>query len=360
MNFWSIIAAILVLALCIFIHELGHFLSAVWLGIPVDEFSIGFGPRIFKFKRKGIQYTLRAIFLGGYVRYHADESSVEAADAKTSDALLLADKNGYYAQPAWKRFISAFCGPFMNFVMAFVIAVALYMWLGTPVTLPSVQEVVVGSAAYEAGLQPGDVFTSIGGEAVSCDEAGALKLLTALAQSDGNAIDATLTRNGESVQATLQPRFDEAENRYMIGITLGAGYTSCSPGEAIARAWDYLVYITREMVGALGGIFRNISQFGEQVTGPVGTVQIISQTVQRGGMDVLNIIIIISLNLGIINLLPIPGLDGSKLVLLAVEMVRGKPVPPSKEAYISIAGLVLVFALMIFVTFKDISRLFGG
>lgn len=361
MSVINIICAILILALCVLIHELGHFLSALALGIPVEEFSIGFGPKLFQFKFKGIKYSLRLIFLGGYVRYYMDESDIVGReDSDAAGTGEIADDNSYMKQPAWKRFISAFCGPFMNAVLAFVATVIIYAMIGNPMVVPRIAEYSTDSAAYAAGVQAGDIIINVNGKDVSYDTEGAQTVLSEIAASNGNPISVTVERDSARVELSITPVYSESGGRYMIGATFGTAYSPCSPFEAIGRAGQFIVQFTGEMYKSLGGIFTSNQPITEQLTGPVGTVQIISEQVSKGGIDVLQILMMISLNLGILNLLPIPGLDGFKLVLLIIEMIRKKPVPPRREAMISLVGLALLFGLMIFVTYNDIARLITG
>lgn len=361
MSVINIIAAVLILALCVLIHELGHFLSALALGIPVEEFSIGFGPKLCQFKFKGIKYSLRLIFLGGYVRYYMDESDVVGREDSDIDKIVgdAGDKS-YMKQPAWKRFICAFCGPFMNAVLAFVATIIIYSMIGNPVVVPRVAEYSTDSAAYAAGIQAGDIIVSVNGQDVSYDEAGTQRVRDAIAASDGQPIGMVVERGGEQVSLSITPAYSESAGRYMIGTTFGTAYSPCSPFEAVSRAGRFIVQFTGEMYKSLGSIFTSKQPITDQLTGPVGTVQIISEQVSKGGMETLQTLMMISLNLGILNLLPIPGLDGFKLLLLVIEMIRKKPVPPKREAMISLIGLALLFGLMIFVTYNDVARLITG
>ena len=383
----SIIGAILLLALCILLHEIGHFVSAIALGIPVEEFSIGFGPKIFQFRFRGVKYSLRLVLLGGYVRYFMDESDLltvdrsahyddeldepDASDAdSTSDEpadapLSAADAEAlrarcYLNQPAWKRFISAFCGPFMNFVLAFVVAVALFAMQGNPMDAPRIAEYTTDSPAYQAGMQPGDIIVAVDGQPVSYDLDGAQQVLDAIAASEGQPIEFTVERDGAQLTLTVTPLYSEENGRYMIGASFGKVYSPCTVGEALSRAGQYIVMITRDMYSALGEMFHSEVPLDQQLTGPVGTVQIISEQVRMGAEYGLNVLLVISLNFGILNLLPIPGLDGAKLVVLLIEMVRRKPIPPAREAVVNLVGLALLFGLMLFVTYKDIARLITG
>ncbi len=363
MSIWSIIIAILILALCVFIHELGHFLSAVVLGIPVEEFSLGFGHKLWQRKFKGIKFSIRIVPLGGYVRYCLDDSDVvgkEETDESLEEAIAAAGDKSYINQPAWKRFISAFFGPFMNVLLAFGVAVAIYVMIGNPVSVPRVAQYSTDSAAYAAGVEAGDIIVAVNGTEVSYDTQGLQTVSDAIASSQGNAVTLTMERDGERVDLSVTPVYDEDNGRYMIGIYFGTAYSPCTAWQAITRAGDYMVRFTTGMYQSLGSLFTSGQKITDQLTGPVGTVQIISEQVEKGGFETLQILMMISLNLGLLNLMPIPGLDGFKLVLLLLEMIRRKPVPPKYEAVVSLAGLVLLFGLMIFITFSDVAKLIGG
>lgn len=363
MSIWSIIFAILILALCVFIHELGHFLSAIVLGIPVEEFSLGFGHKLWQRRIRGIKYSIRIVPLGGYVRYCLDDSDVmgrEESGESLEEAIAAAGDKSYINQPAWKRFISAFFGPFMNVLLAFGVAVAIYVMIGNPVSVPRVAQYSTDSPAYAAGIEAGDIIVAVNGAEISYDTQGLETASSIIAASQGNPITLTVERDGGRVDLIVTPVYDESNGRYMIGIYFGTTYSPCTIGQAVTRAGTYMVRFTVGMYESLGSLFTGNQAITDQLTGPVGTVQIISEQVQKGGFETLQILMMISLNLGLLNLLPIPGLDGFKLILLLIEMIRRKPVPPKYEAAVSLAGLALLFGLMIFITFSDVAKLIGG
>ena len=346
-NILYVLLAIVMLGIIVTVHEFGHYVVGRLCGIGIVEFSVGFGPRILGRERKGIKYSLRAIPLGGYCAFVGE-------DARSDDPRAM------NSAPVWKRFLTVLVGPFMNFVLAFVVCAAMLDGYFVAETYPIVSQVVEGMPAEAAGLRPGDRILSINGVELSEDTAGVNLMISTMQASDLTApLELTLDRGGETVAVpvrAIQVRDEETRaSRWQIGIVFSSRTFNFI--ESLGESGSFMVSTTASMLEAL----RNLVFHGEGLQDTVGTVGIItlvSQRAREGMYMVLWLMFIISLNLGIMNLLPIPGLDGSRLVFGVLEWIRGKPIRPEREAMVNLIGMGLLFAFMIFLTFRDVTRLF--
>ena len=341
-TFLSIIAALLVLSVFVVVHELGHFLVGRLLGFTILEFAVGMGPVVVKKEHKGITYALRAFPIGGMCRFYGEDE--EAADGRA-----------FSAQAVWKRIIVVVAGPLMNIVTAVFFAAVTLMGFGEYADIPTIMEVSgPESPAAQAGLQPGDVLYAVDGHVIgSFNEASDLILA-----ATGDEMVITVQRDGELLELTVRGFYDAATGRNLIGITYGYGRQRYGLFPALGRSFRYVWELVVEMVSFLGSIFTQGVQQGD-VVGPVGTISIIGQAVRSGLEVVLRLAMLISVNLAIMNLLPLPALDGGRLVFLLIEAVRGKPVPPEKEGMVHLVGMVLLFSLMIYLTVGDVRSLFS-
>ena len=257
-------------------------------------------------------------------------------------------------------------GPVMNFVLAFVVG-TVFFWVNGVETItgidPYIVDVMAAGPAYSAGIQAKDVVTEING--VNMLDGTETTLLDTIGNwKEGDApLKMTILRGEETVETELTPVWDEKEQKMRIGVTIGGKYRTETEPETflggIKDSWDWCSYASGVMLRAL----KDLVTTGEgldQTSGPVGIVSMVSTEVQEEGLRAfIRLLMVISINLGLMNLLPIPGLDGSRLVFGLVEVVRRKPVPPEKEAMVHLAGMVVLFGFMIFITFKDIMKLFG-
>jgi len=350
MTIFFILLAILLLAVLIVAHEWGHYMSARALKIAVKEFSIGFGPKLtqWKSKKRETVFSLRGIPLGGYCAFYDEDGDTLAKD----------DPRRYAAAAVWKRMIVVLAGSLMNILLAFVLAIALHLAYGLVSAQPSVESVVAGSPAEAAGIRAGDVLLKAGDTALTIGDAAGLSAEVDALGGD-EPLRLTVERNGEELALSVLPQYDEAEGRRLIGVSIIA-YTRPTLLQSVQGAWESCVYASTAIAEALGKlIFRG--EGAQDVSGPVGVVQIIAEQTQSGGAYMyLSLAILIGINLGIVNLLPIPGLDGSRFLFLLAEAIRRKPVNRRVESAIHMAGFVLLFGLMILFTFRDIRRLFGG
>ena len=345
-----VLIGILLLGILIAVHEFGHFIAARICGIEVMEFAIGMGPKLCGWTGKsGTKFSLRAIPLGGFCAFYGEDD----VEGKTKD-----DPRAYNKQNVWKRIFTVAMGPMMNFVLAFLVALAFYWTSGMLEVLPVIEAVDASSPAAVAGLLPGDRIVAVDG--VDYTDAPVTAIQAAL-NNGGAAVDVTLQqREGESAQITLRltPAWNEQAKRHMIGITFATRVTSLPLDTAAAKAWVYCMDAGTAVFDALSGLFTD-PEIRDQVAGPVGTIQVVSQAVKKDGFDAfISLLVMISVNLGIMNLLPIPGLDGSRIVFHLIEAVRGKPIKPEREAMVHLIGMLFLFSLMIFFTFKDVARIF--
>ncbi|MFH1879855.1 MAG: M50 family metallopeptidase [Bacillota bacterium] len=350
MTIFFVLLAILLLGLLIVAHELGHFLTARALQIAVKEFSVGFGPKLkqWKSKSRDTVYSLRGIPLGGYCAFYDDET----------DELTKDDPRRYAAAPVWKRMLVVVAGSVMNVLLAFVLAVVLQAGFGAAAAQPKIDAVVAGSPAAEAGITAGDVLLYAGNAEIALGDAAGLSAAVD-ALGEGEPLILTVVRGGEELTLSVLPQYSPAEGRKLIGVSVIA-YTRPTVVQAVSGAWDSCVYASTAIAQSLGRLIFH-GEGAQDVSGPVGVVQIIAEQTQAGGAYMyLSLAVLISINLGLLNLLPIPGLDGSRFLFLLAEAVRRKPVNRKLESAIHMAGFALLFGLMILFTFRDIRRLFGG
>lgn len=340
----GLILALLLFSFIVFFHELGHFLLARKNGIYVEEFSIGMGPVLVKRKGKETTYSIRLLPIGGACMMGEDEVENQ-------------DENSFNNKSVWARISVIAAGPIFNFILAFILSVIVVSWLGYD--KPIVKTVMENSAAEEAGIQAGDVITEINGKNIHI-----FREISAYNQfHPGEELELGFERDGEKHTVSLQTRPDET-GRYLIGITQGQyrkanAFTALQYGFYEVKFWiDYTIESLKMLFTGVIGL--------DQLSGPVGIVDVVDEAydtnIQYGVSSVvlafLNLSILLSANLGVMNLLPIPALDGGRLVFLIVEAVRGKRIPPEKEGMVHLAGLIALFGLMIFVMFNDLKRIF--
>ena len=334
------ILALLLLGVLILAHEAGHFLAARACGIGVQEFAMGMGPLLLKkTSKKGTQFSLRLFPIGGHCQiYGGDED--------------LPDPRAFNRQPIWKRAITVASGPLMNFIVAFLVIVLYMSAVGLLAVVPNVAQVEPN--AQQAGLMPGDELIAVNGEAVTDTQLIAM----AIDESAGADVTLTVLRDGEQIEIAVTPFYDEELGRYRAGFTFAQERVYVPLLQSIPFSVSYNV----ESVRLIASTLKNLVFKGEgvnEVTGPVGTVYVIQEVTQTGGLDVyLELIALISVNLGVVNLLPIPGLDGSRLLFLLVEAIRRRPVKRELEGAIHVAGFILLMGLMIVLTYKDIMSFF--
>ncbi len=348
----TIIFFILIFGLIVISHEFGHFLLAKKNGIRVVEFAVGMGPTLFRFQKGETVYSLKALPLGGACMFDG-EDGLSTKEGETDEGSFLSASVG-------ARISAVVAGPVFNFLLAFILALIVVAFTGSD--RPVIQNVVAGSAAEEAGLQSGDRITKINGERIHLGRQ--VSLISAL--NKGEELEIYFVRGGESQRVTITPRYDETEGRYYIGLMGVSEYFKCNALEVFQYSFYELEYWVGTTFKSLGMIFTG-QVTKDDVAGPVGIAQMVGDTYEQVKpygissviFSMMNIAILLSVNLGILNLLPIPALDGGRLVFLIIEAVRGKPIPPEKEGMVHLAGMAALMILMVFILFNDISRLFS-
>ncbi len=346
-NILYVLLAIVMLGIIVTVHEFGHYLVGRLCGIGIVEFSVGFGPRLLGWERKGIKYSLRAIPLGGYCAFVGEDERND-------------DPRAMNNQPVWKRFITVLAGPFMNFVLAFVVCAIMLNGYFVAETFPVVNQVMEGMPAEASGLQAGDRILEINGVELTNDSAGVSLMLSTMQSSDmTRPIDLVIERDGQRMNFAINavPVEDSEGTRYQIGIVFSS--RTFTFFESIREAGSYMAETTGLMLDSL----KNLIFKGEglnDTAGTVGIIAVVAQRAREGVYEVLWLMYIISLNLGIMNLLPIPALDGGRLLFLIVEMIRRKPIPPEKEGMVHGIGMILLLGLFVVLTYHDIVKLVTG
>lgn len=342
----KIVIALLIFSLIVIIHELGHFLLAKKNGIKVNEFSLGMGPRIFSFEKGETRYSIKVLPFGG--------SCIMLGEDEDSD-----DERAFGRKSVWARISVIIAGPFFNFILAFVIALIIIGAVGYDA--PDLWGVIEDYPAAEAGLQEGDTILKMNHKKIHLYREVSFYVQT----HQGETVDVTYERDGEVNTVTLVPKENET-GTYLLGFS-GAGVRT--KGNVLTNI-KYGVYEVKYWIDitakSLGMMFQGKVK-ADDVSGPVGIVNFIGDTYEESKesgtfyvvLSMLNISLLLSANLGVMNLLPLPALDGGRLVFLFIEAIRGKPVNPEREGMVHFVGFVLLMALMVFVLFNDIRQLAG-
>jgi len=342
----TIIIAIIILAILIFVHELGHFVVARRIGIPVHEFSLGFGHKLFSTKKDGVEYSLRLIPLGGFVRMAGEEPG----DMNHPD--------GFNNRKPWEKIAVAFSGPFMNFVLAVLIFIYTFAVIGVfePINGAVVGPIMEGKPAYTAGLQTNDRILSVNGTDIKSWEQF---VSTIQANEVGTALHLTIDRNGVVSSLTLKSVADETTGKPIVGVYAQVELVKKDILKAVKLGFVYTYHMTVSILSGLGMLFTGGASASD-LAGPVGITSMVGEAARSGMGNLLIFSALLSTNLGIVNLLPIPALDGSRMVFALVEAVRRKPMDPEKEGLIHWVGFLFLMLIIVFATYNDIVRLIKG
>jgi regulator of sigma E protease len=327
------IAAIFVFLLVILVHELGHFTVAKMVGIKVNEFAIGMGPKVLQTTKGETQYTLRLLPIGGYVKMEGEEENSD-------------DPRSFGKVSALARMAVVVAGAIMNFALAIIVLSIVAFNVGTPTTV--IEEAIIDSPAYISGIEQGDNIISINGIETNTWN----KISNTISKADPvEKLEIKLLRSGEEKTIYVQPIIED--NRTIIGIV---PRPEKSLVNGIKGGFQNTGMFIKLMFEFVGTIFKGQVSIND-LSGPVGVISEVGKQAAFGMNNLLLILGFISVNLGFFNLLPIPALDGSRLIFLLIELVRGKPIDPDKENFIHMIGFVLLISLMLVVTYKDLIRI---
>lgn len=361
-----IVPFLFVLTIVVFFHELGHFLVARWCGVKVDVFSIGFGPELFGWNDKhDTRWRVAAIPLGGYVRFFGDENAASASDSEAMESMSQEERNvSFHGQPLWQRAAIVAAGPFANFILAIVIFAGIFAISGQYVTPARVDTVQEGSAAERAGIVTGDMIVTIDGNAIE----SFADLQRIVSVSAGKELVIVLDRGGETITVTAVPDLREIEDRFgnkhnvgLLGVSSKAEaddvkLVTYSVPEAMWRGVTETWFVIDRTISFIGGVISGRDD-ASQLGGPIRIAQISGDVAQVGFGALVSLTAILSVSIGLLNLFPIPMLDGGHLMFYAVEAVRGRPLSPRMEDLSYRIGLALVLMLMLFATWNDLTNL---
>jgi regulator of sigma E protease len=364
-GYYLIVPFLFVLTIVVFVHELGHFLVARWCGIRVQVFSIGFGRELVGFSdRHGTRWKLAAIPLGGYVKFFGDENAASMPDRQAVANLSETERRDcFYYKPVWQRAAVVAAGPIANFLLAIAIFAGIAMWYGKQETAPRVDEVVPNSAAAAAGFKPGDIVVSIDGTPIE----NFSDMQRIVATSPGRPLEFGLERAGKTIVLKATPILTEEKGAFggvrRIGV-LGVK-RSLAPGDVKVEKVGLLQAIqlgAQESWNIVAGTFQYLGRLAagresaSQIGGPAG-IWLMSSEAARLGFDVLmRWAAAISVSIGLLNLFPIPLLDGGHLLFYGFEAVRGRPLSERAQEVGFRIGFAIVLMLMIFATYNDVWR----
>ncbi len=365
--FITLIAALVVFSAVIAIHEFGHFTVAKLCGIQVNEFSIGMGPALWKKIYKGTQYSLRALPVGGYVALEGEESPESQQAEAARDERETEDTNPVPPEqrtgiplneaPVWQRVLVMVAGAFMNFVLGFVVLVILVAAQEGAITSKTIYSIEDDALCGQTGLQAGDEIVAVNGR--RCFVAN--DILYELVRTEAYRADFTVKRDGRRVELpdvqfdTWQD--DDGQTHMTLGFTVYG--IKKTPLNVLKEAWNSTLYYGRIVFTSLADLVRGRESINN-LSGPVGIVTAIGQAASYGWQDLLELLALITINLGVFNLLPFPALDGGKVVFLIIEGVTGHAVPEKLQGTLTIVAFALLFGLMLFATYNDIIRLVTG
>lgn len=330
----TLVAFVFSFGMLVFFHELGHFTVAKAAGIRVEEFALGIGARIASLQRGETRYSLRWIPLGGFVKLVGMDDEDGVADPRKSVLVRLA---------------TVAAGPIMNLVLALFLFSVVFGVIGIPAV--TVADVSPNSPAYRAGLHRGDVLVRVSGETID----GVDKVISKLGSSAGHTVGITVSRAGHLRAITVVPEYDKVAKVGRIGVSLGQKSVPSSPGRAIVHGFKLTGDVTKGVAVGLVDMLTGRSK--AEVTGPIGIFGMVGSTARMGFISLLFLVAILSVNLAVVNLLPIPVLDGGWILFLVLEGIMGRPLKPEQRGVAQLVGVALLMSLFLFASYADLARL---
>ncbi len=355
-----------VLTPVVFFHELGHFLVARRCGVRILVFSIGFGPELFGLNdRHGTRWKISAIPLGGYVKFFGDDNAASVPDQGALAAMSEEERrNSFIYQPVARRAAIVVAGPLANFVLAIAIFASLFLIFGKPSTSPRVDAVQPGSAAEAAGFKPGDVVLSIDGRKIE----SFTDMQQIVSTSAGETLNFEVNRGGVQVTLKATPALKEIKDRFgnvhrqgILGITRSpspedANFQPVGPLQAVELGAQRTWFVAERTLSYIGGVISG-REAADQLGGPIRIAQVSGQVATEGLASLFSLAAVLSVSIGLLNLFPVPLLDGGHLLFYGIEAARGKPLSERAQEVGFRIGLAVVVMLMIFATYNDILHL---
>lgn len=354
----NVIVFFLILGVIVLIHELGHFLTAKLFGVYCAEFSIGMGPKLFSTKKGETEYQIRALPIGGYVAMagEADQEDNEIMKDVPYERTLKGIKT-------WKKCVIMLAGVFMNFVLALVLLIGIYSFVEVQTNTSEIGSVVKNKGAALAGIEAGDIINKItinNEEHIIASFSDIQEVLdneNLQLDTDTVTMKVGLTRNKHYLEKEVTAKYNNETKSYVMGIT--AATRQLTFAEAIRQGINQFIEYALLIFTTLGKLITDMTHTVSQLSGPVGIYTVTAQVTQTGSIStLLSLTALLSTNIGMFNLLPIPGLDGSQVLFALIEKVIRREIPTRIKYALQMAGLILVFGLMIFVTVNDIGKFF--
>ena len=357
-----VVPFLIILTVVVFVHELGHYAVARWTGVRVEVFSIGFGPEIAGWNdTRGTRWKISWVPLGGYVKFFGDANAASTARADTGEMIASERAVSFHHKRLDQRTAIVSAGPIANLVFAVVVYAVLFSTFGQPYAPPVVHGVVAGSAAEEAGFEPGDRIVDIDGASVRRFQ----EVQQIVRLSPERALSIVVLRKGERLFLRVTPRRTEFTDNFgrrhqvgMLGVSRDGGVEVVrhNPLNAAVLATRETGRVISLTLGYVGQVIIG-ARSGEEIGGPIGIARISGEVFQISAAAVLSFVAVLSISLGLINLFPIPLLDGGHLLFYAIEAVRGRPLGERSQEYGFRIGLALVLSLMVYATWNDLSNI---
>ena len=359
--FQYIFAFAILITVVVFVHEMGHYLVGKWCGIGVETFSIGMGKQIWgRYDKSGTLWRVALFPVGGYVKFKGDED----LSGKRDKSISIKQSDNFHSKSVWQKVATTAAGPVFNFILAIIIFATIFIYKGETVIEPLVGDVLENSAADKSGIKKGDLITNINGNEISSFN----EIRSYIIENPEDNLEIIVLRNGSDVFLNVRPEIIIERDRFGSEYKVGRIGIMAEQDPSFYQIKEYNLFsgllrgiqetfsLTSKILGYLGQLIIGRESV-DQMGGPIKIIQVSGQVAEYGIIPLLGLIAAISVNLGVINLLPIPVLDGGHLLFYTYEIIFGKPINPKVQEYGMQIGVSLLIALMVFVTILDISRL---